>query len=69
MMSNSNKPVSEYTEIELKAFGFDILNQIENLNQNLSIINSELNRRRQDVKATVSQSQFENMQKNGEIVK
>lgn len=67
-MQNS-KPISEYTDIELKSFGYDLINQIESLNQNLMIIRNELNRRSQDVKATVSQSEYNKITSNAEFVK
>lgn len=66
-MQNS-KPISEYTETELKSFGYDLIVQIENLNQNLSLIRGELNRRQQNVKSTISEKEYNKMVSNAEFV-
>jgi hypothetical protein len=45
-----NKSINEYTVIELKAMGFDILNQMEFLKQQFGLINQELKKREDECK-------------------
>lgn len=41
-----NKPIFEYSDLELKAIGFDIMEQIDKLQKNLSLLQIEMSRRR-----------------------
>lgn len=41
-----NKPIFEYSDLELKAIGFDIMEQIDKLQKNLSLLHIEMSRRR-----------------------
>ena len=45
-MIDNNKPIFEYSEIELKAMGFDLMEQLEVIQKNLSLIRIEMSRRR-----------------------
>lgn len=66
-MQQSSKPISEYSDVELKSFGFDMMVEIELLNKNLTIIQNELNRRKQDVKAKIPQDEMNKIIQNGEF--
>jgi hypothetical protein len=46
MIDSNKKPIFEYSDAELKSFGFDILEQIEFLQKDLSLLRIELSRRR-----------------------
>lgn len=46
MIDSNKKPIFEYSDSELKSFGFDILEQIEFLQKDLSLLRIELSRRR-----------------------
>lgn len=45
-MININKPLFEYSEIELKSIAFDDLQVIKRCEKNLDLINIELERKR-----------------------
>lgn len=57
-----NKPIFEYSDLELKAMGFDILDQMELLQKNLSLIRIEISRRNSSkVLSSVTQESFDKM--------
>lgn len=41
-----NKPIFEYSDLELKAMGYDIMEQMEMLQKNIALIRIEISRRR-----------------------
>jgi len=41
-----NKPIFEYSDLELKAMGYDIMEQMEILQKNISLIRIEISRRK-----------------------
>lgn len=54
-----SKPIFEFSDLELKAFGFEICEVIKTHEKNLTIIRTELTRRSMsNVVATVNQDQF-----------
>lgn len=55
-----NKPIFEYSDLELKSIGFDILHDIKRLEKNLDLIKMELERRQNSVRATMTEEQFHN---------
>lgn len=57
-----NKPIFEYSDLELKAMGFDILDQMELLQKNLSLIRIEISRRNSSkVLSSVTQESLDKM--------
>lgn len=46
MIDNNRKPLFEYSDYELKALGFDLLDLIENYQKDLSMIRIEIERRK-----------------------
>lgn len=57
-----SKPIFEFSDLELKAFGFEISEVIKTHEKNLTMIRTELTRRSMsNVVATVSQDQFNQM--------
>ena len=68
-MNESNKPISAYSVTELKAIGYDTMQQIKTFKYNLSIIQNELARRTQNIIGDVSKTQFDKMQNEGTVVK
>lgn len=67
-MNDNNKPISTYTVTELKAIGYDTIQQIKAYEYNLSLIQAELTRRTQSVIANVSKEQMDKIQSTGEFV-
>lgn len=55
-----NKPVFELNDAELKSVGYDLLLQIKQLQKNLDLIEMELERRRNSVRATMTPEQLNN---------
>lgn len=55
-----NKPVFELTDLELKSLGYDIQLDIKKLEKNLDLIEMELERRRNSVRATMTEEEFRN---------
>ena len=43
---NLQKPLFDYTDLELKAIAFDLMEQLEVIQKNLSLIRIEMSRRR-----------------------
>lgn len=41
-----NKPIFEYSDLELKAMGYDMLEQMEMLQKNIALIRIEISRRK-----------------------
>ena len=68
-MNENNKPISVYTITELKAIGYDTMQQIKTLEYNLSVIQNELTRRTQSVVGSVSKEQMDKIQSEGTFVK
>jgi hypothetical protein len=58
MNMNTNKPVFELSDIELKAFAYDTTVEIKRLQKNLDLIDMELERRKNSVVVRMSQEQF-----------
>jgi hypothetical protein len=59
-----SKPMFEFTDIELKSFGFDILETISMHEKNLNLIRTELIRRSMSrVIATTDQNNLVNIKK------
>ena len=57
----SSKPLFEFSDLELKAIGFDHHEHIKNYENSLVLIRTELQRRlNSHVVTTVSQTEFEN---------
>lgn len=57
-----NKPIFEYTDLELKAMGYDIFEQMEILQKNLSLIRIEMSRRRSsNILSSVTQENVSKM--------
>lgn len=57
-----SKPIFEFSDLELKAFGFEIGEVIKTHEKNLAIIRTELIRRSMsNVVASVNQDQFNQM--------
>lgn len=46
MIDNNRKPLFEYSDLELKSIGFDLLELIENYKNDLTLIRSEMSRRK-----------------------
>jgi len=46
MIDNNRKPLFEYSDLELKAIGFDLLELIENYKNDLTLIRNEMARRK-----------------------
>ncbi len=46
MINDNKKPIFEYSDFELKSYGYDILEQIEFLQKDLALLKIELTRRR-----------------------
>lgn len=44
-MQTPNKNVEDFTNVELKAIGFDLVKDIEKLHNNLKVVNDELEKR------------------------
>ena len=42
---NQNRPITQYTETELKAIGYDFLIQKETIEKNIQLVQDELSRR------------------------
>ena len=57
---NKNKPITEYSDLELKAIGYDMQNDLEFISKNLNLIKIELDRRKQSVVASMTPEQFNN---------
>ena len=58
------KPLFEYSELELKAIAFDIHETMRIQESNLNLIRSELNRRAHSkVLTTINESDLQNIQK------
>ena len=55
-----NKPIFELTDLELKSVGYDFLLQMKNIQKTLDLIEMELERRRNSVRATMTEEQFHN---------
>lgn len=55
-----NKPIFEMTDLELKSVGYDISNEIKRLQKSIELIELELERRRNSVRATMTEEQFHN---------
>lgn len=58
MNMNTNKPVFELSDIELKSVAYDVTIEIKRLQKNLDLIDMELERRRNSVVATMTPEQF-----------
>jgi ABC-type uncharacterized transport system involved in gliding motility auxiliary subunit len=67
-MNDSNKPISAYSVTELKAIGYDTMQQIKTLEYNLSVIQNELTRRTQSVVGSVSKEHMDKIQSEGTVV-
>jgi len=52
------KPIFELNDTELKSIGYDFLMQIKNMQKNLDMIEMELERRRNSVRATMTEEQL-----------
>ena len=50
-----NKPVFELNDNELKSVGYDLLIQIKNIQKTIDLIEMELERRRNSVRATMTE--------------
>jgi len=46
MIDNNQKPLFEYSDLELKSIGFDLLELIENYKNDLTLIRTEMSRRK-----------------------
>jgi hypothetical protein len=55
---NKNKPISEYSDLELKAIGYEMQNDLEHISKNLNLIKMELDRRKQNVVSSMTPQQF-----------
>lgn len=53
-----NKPVFELNDNELKSVGYDLLIQIKNIQKTIDLIEMELERRRNSVRATMTEEQL-----------
>jgi hypothetical protein len=57
MIDNNQKPLFEYSDLELKSIGFDMLELIENYKNNITLIRIEMSRRKTSaVLSTVNQN-------------
>ena len=57
MIDNNQKPLFEYSDLELKSIGFDMLELIENYKNNITLIRIEMSRRKSSaVLSTVNQN-------------
>jgi hypothetical protein len=46
MIDNNQKPLFEYSDLELKSIGFDLLELIENYKNDITLIRTEMSRRK-----------------------
>lgn len=46
MIDNNRKPLFEYSDLELKSIGFDLMELIENYKNDLTLIRTEMSRRK-----------------------
>lgn len=67
MIMNTNKPVFELNDVELKSVGYDTFVQIKKLQKNLDLIEMELERRRNSVLATMTPEQFSDALQSNQI--
>ena len=49
-----NKELKDYTDVELKALAYDIIAQVQSLQNNLGVINQELANRNKPTEKVVS---------------
>ena len=57
MIDNNQKPLFEYSDLELKSIGFDMLELIENYKNNITLIRIEMSRRKtSSVLSTINQN-------------
>jgi len=57
MIDNNQKPLFEYSDLELKSIGFDLLELIENYKNDVTLIRTEMSRRKATaVLSTINQN-------------
>lgn len=54
-----DKPIFEFTDLELKSLGYDLMQESDMIQKNLQIIRNEIDRRKHKVIADMSSDQFQ----------
>jgi hypothetical protein len=68
MIDNNQKPLFEYSDLELKSIGFDMLELIENYKNNITLIRIEMSRRKTSaVLSTVNQNDLPKIFSNNDM--
>jgi len=68
MIDNNQKPLFEYSDLELKSIGFDMLELIENYKNNITLIRIEMSRRKTSaVLSTINQNNLPKIFSNNDM--
>ena len=68
MIDNNQKPLFEYSDLELKSIGFDMLELIENYKNNITLIRIEMSRRKtSNVLSTINQNNLPKIFSNNDV--